>query len=69
MATKKYNISNIVWDTDGDRDALNFLPSNYTLTLSVHPQASAAEIEDTIANTLSDKFGFETDSFAHNEVV
>lgn len=69
MATKKYNISNIIWDTDGDRDAENFLPANYIITLSLHPKASAAEIEDTVASTLCDKFGFEADSFTTAEIA
>lgn len=47
--TMKYKASNIIWDTDGDEEIFNSLPSEVIVEVT--------DDEDVI-DTLSDEYGF-----------
>jgi hypothetical protein len=53
-------IGNILWDTDGDREARASLPKEVELPSRFDQShfASREEWLDTISNWLSDEFGF-----------
>ena len=46
----------IQWDTDGDKRLLKKLPKNVTLTIEDYCEEN--DLDDTIADMLSDEYGF-----------
>lgn len=46
----------IWWDTDGDKRLLKKLPKNVTLTIEDYCEGD--DLDDTIADMLSDEYGF-----------
>lgn len=46
----------IQWDTDGDKKLLKKLPKNVTITIEDYCEGD--DIDDTIADMLSDEYGF-----------
>lgn len=46
----------IHWDTDGDKRLLKKLPKNVTLTIEDYCEGD--DLDDTIADMLSDEYGF-----------
>lgn len=59
----KFNVTSIHWDTDGDRDALEYLPSSDGVTLDLDADHSPGDIKDWIRDRLEDKYGFDCVSF------
>lgn len=54
-------ITNIRWDTDGDDEVLNELPTEVTIDiadLDVEDPNDLCELSEAISDHLSDKYGF-----------
>ncbi|MBQ8133269.1 MAG: hypothetical protein IJ192_02490 [Clostridia bacterium] len=57
----KYDVTNIHWDTDGDKTIENNLPSEILINteyLDVENDEDMNEIEEAISNYLSNVYGF-----------
>ena len=57
MATK-YMVTNIQWDTDGDKENLMDLPAELSIDTDTLSISDEDEIEETISDYLSDTYGF-----------
>ena len=57
MATK-YMVTNIQWDTDGDKENLMDLPAELSIDADTLSISDKDEIEETISDYLSDTYGF-----------
>ena len=60
MATK-YMVTNILWDTDGDKKILKKLPKELSIDsdiLSISDENDREEVEEAISDYLSDTYGF-----------
>ena len=60
MATK-YMVTNILWDTDGDKKILKNLPKELSIDsviLSISDENDREEVEEAISDYLSDTYGF-----------
>ena len=57
MATK-YIVTNILWDTDGDKETLTNLPAELSIDSDALGISDEDEIEETISDYLSDTYGF-----------
>ena len=57
MATK-YIVTNILWDTDGDKETLTNLPAELSIDSDALGISDEDEIEETISDYLSDSYGF-----------
>ena len=57
MATK-YMVTNIQWDTDGDKENLMDLPAELSIDADTLSISDKDEIEETISDYLSDIYGF-----------
>ena len=59
--TRKFKITNIEWDYDGENPQDLSLPTETTITIDVSDEGKdldACEMVDVIADKLSDKYGF-----------
>lgn len=59
MTTKNYTVTNLVWDTDGDRSARHFLPTNDNVKINIDPDASEREVKSAVEHYLFDKYGYD----------
>lgn len=57
MATK-YIVTNILCDTDGDKETLTNLPAELSIDSDALGISDEDEIEETISDYLSDIYGF-----------
>ena len=60
MATK-FMVTNILWDTDGDKKILKKLPKELSIDsdiLSISDENDREEVEEAISDYLSDTYGF-----------
>lgn len=57
MATK-YIVTNILWDTDRDKETLTNLPAELSIDSDALGISDEDEIEETISDYLSDIYGF-----------
>lgn len=56
MLTIKVKCTEIQWDTDEDREILETLPKDVTLTIEDYCEGD--DLDDIIADMLSDEYGF-----------
>ena len=69
--TRKFKITNIEWDYDGENPQDLSLPTETTLTIDVSDEEKdlpADEMDDIITDALSDKYGFCFFSMSYTEI-
>ena len=54
----KYIVTNILWDTVGDKETLTNLPAELSIDTDTLSISDEDEIEETISDYLSDTYGF-----------
>ena len=69
--TRKFKITNIEWDYDGENPQDLSLPTETTLTIDVTDEEKdldACEMDDIITDALSDKYGLCLFSMSYTEI-
>lgn len=64
LKAEQYNIVNIKWDTDGDKELFASLPQEIDLSLQFASVAENEDYLDEISDWLSDEYGYCNNGFS-----